>query len=851
MFGEEFDKARAEETAKQRAEQAQRARALTEESNLAHQSSASTRGDLNSYGIGERPAGEVQEIIDRVEQYENLLKTAGGSAVTEPERERFISQVAAEIDARQTSTSQATLKAAATHVTPPTLAAEAPAEVSAFEKEKQASLQRLGAQLAAARAELAQHETTRNALQQQFEGHSKAVTDAQRLVDNFKANNPLVFGLGLRKKSQQLQNLRVARDAATAKKNAFASQTGRAFTEVKSAIERLTSSIKKIEQDHKQLAASEDPSIVEQRRKKELALAEQQRKEAQLAAERAATLAEQQRRDAETARALALEQQRQKAAATHITSPALASEVPVKAPAESSFEQEKQASLQRLGEELATAKAELAQHQATRDRLQQELNTHVKNVKTAETAIAQFEREHPVRVAASLFKPSERLNQLCYAQNEAVKNKRQFEQRNLSILEAAKTKIGTLNTQISRLGQEHKRVTETVDPLVLEQQRLAQAVAREQQHQQDIEEAKIAGRLLREQIEAQLAAERAATLAKQQEEAGATAITRRPSLGSTSSEESHSAPSTPPGKERSGSEGSTSGEESAHSTPEKQPSFAGLAMTQAERLEAKIESIHAKVVRAREAVKEAEHNIEENIFKVHSSGLNIQTIHSFWNAWTSRFEGYFNLAEERSKLKQQLAMLKGMSLEPIFKASDKKALLSQYKDAKSEKRGLFEALQHTSFPRDLQNIYKANGICTTLENYRKQPAAIQELDRSLSQQLQQRRQRATVDLLKSELALLAPEEHGPVLQQIEECIWPNMPGFSEDDREKAIACVYCDAAQRAAEIERIMKYPSLSYTREQAAKDHWEREGKWDNIRAMADRQHEQQMRINQMRGGY
>ena len=506
------------------------------------------------------------------------------------------------------------------------------------------------------------------------------------------------------------------------------------------------------------------------------------------------------------------------------------------------FERQKEETLWNLREQIAAARNELAMHQETQERLQQQLNDHAQNVKTAGEAIAKFERENPVRMITSIFKPSQRLGRLYDAKNFATRNKNEFFRQNIPALEDAKKSIATLTTRIRSLEQDHTRVAASEDPVIVEQRRQEAAAIRAarlaQQREIEIEEGKIAGLAQRKAIEAQLAEERAKALALQQRAVALASTHHSPSEEAKNSASS-SPPSTPPGSKGSGnsspeqllakslgrnSDGSTSGEESNHSTPEK--ALTNNVISEIERLQEQINKIHQAVVNARRAVKEAQEELNRK-------DLNIHMVHKIWQTW----EPYFELAEERSRLKQRLSMLKDDAPEPVFKRSLKDILLDQYKDARSAKFPYFENLGLTTFLKDLQNIYEHHGI-HNMEDYHKKPE-VQEREQPLIQRLQEARQRVTIKLLQAELALLAPEEHPPILQQIEECVWQNMPGFSEKDREQAMKEVYTRHCLNVgyAKIAAKNGLPSVST----GSSDWWEREGKWVGIRQQQDSIRQQQ----------
>lgn len=453
-------------------------------------------------------------------------------------------------------------------------------------------------------------------------------------------------------------------------------------------------------------------------------------------------------------------------------------------PQESEFEKQKNAELRSLQARLAPIKDQLAKHEETKKSLQQDLERHLREQPRQQNQDRQ-QRQQEVDDFKSLYPIRSRIPGTDeYYQLNAIRKRRDnaslAESDNVrairSSLNNITTAIQTLTSSLHSLEKEHARVAASEDPFIIEQRRQKEAAAREQSHkeqrQREAEEGKNAGLAQRKKIEDQLAEQQ-----RQQK------TTRQVSTGSHS-------------------EGSTSGEESHHSTPEKQPpAFAIEALSEAQ-LQAEIDRIHGEVQKARSAVKEAQKDIEEHIYKVHGN-ITIETVHAFWNAWTKNFEHYFNLAERRSVLKQHLATLKGLALEPFFKASDKKALLSQYRDCNSQKRSLFEFFHNSRFPRELQDIYERHRI-HNMDDYRSH-AAIQELERALNRRLQEARQWVSLKVLEAELALLAPEEHPQVLQQIEECVWQNMPGFSEKDREQAMNEVSYKAARRAGHAKIAAK----------------------------------------------
>lgn len=468
---------------------------------------------------------------------------------------------------------------------------------------------------------------------------------------------------------------------------------------------------------------------------------------------------------------------------------------PLLPPQESEFEKQKNAELRSLQARLAPIKDQLAKHEETKKSLQQDLERHLREQprqqnqdrRQRQQEVDDFKSLYPIRSRIPGTDEYYQLNAIRKRRDNASLAESDNVRAIRSSLNNITTAIQTLTSSLHSLEKEHARVAASEDPFIIEQRRQKEAIAREQSHkeqrQREAEEGKNAGLAQRKKIEDQLAEQQ-----RQQK------TTRQVSTGSHS-------------------EGSTSGEESHHSTPEKQPpAFAIEALSEVQ-LQAEIDRIHGEVQKARSAVKEAQKDIEEHIYKVHGN-IPIETVHAFWNAWTKNFEHYFNLAERRSVLKQHLATLKGLALEPFFKASDKKALLSQYRDCNSQKRSLFEFFHNSRFPRELQDIYERHRI-HNMDDYRSH-SAIQELERPLNRRLQEARQWVSLKVIEAELALLAPEEHPQVLQQIEECIWQNMPGFSEAEKAQAMKEVYArhclnvGRAKIAAKLEA--KYGTPVYT---------------------------------------
>ncbi len=467
-------------------------------------------------------------------------------------------------------------------------------------------------------------------------------------------------------------------------------------------------------------------------------------------------------------------------------------------PQESEFEKQKNAELRSLQARLAPIKDQLAKHEETKKSLQQDLERHLREQPRQQNQDRQ-QRQQEVDDFKSLYPIRSRIPGTDeYYQLNAIRKRRDnaslAESDNVrairSSLNNITTAIQTLTSSLHSLEKEHARVAASEDPFIIEQRRQKEAAAREQAHkeqrQREAEEGKNAGLAQRKKIEDQLAEQQ-----RQQK------TTRQVSTGSHS-------------------EGSTSGEESHHSTPEKQPpAFAIEALSEVQ-LQAEIDRIHGEVQKARSAVKEAEQEYEqyEKTGSYYSNGTWYEKLRDLANAKNHRFEHYFHLAERRSALKQRLATLKGLALEPFFKASDKKALLSQYRDCNFTKRSLFGLLQDGRFLRELQDIYNHHSI-HNMDDYRSH-ATIQELERPLNRRLQEERQWVSLKVLEAELALLAPEEHPQVLQQIEECIWQNMPGFSEAEKAQAMKEVYArhclnvGRAKIAAKLEA--KYGTPVYT---------------------------------------
>ena len=117
-----------------------------------------------------------------------------------------------------------------------------------------------------------------------------------------------------------------------------------------------------------------------------------------------------------------------------------------------------------------------------------------------------------------------------------------------------------------------------------------------------------------------------------------------------------------------------------------------------------------------------------------------------------------------------------------------------------------------------------------MDNYSNH-ATIQDLEQPLIQQVQTSRQKSRMKALQAELALLAPEEHPALLDEIENCVWQNMPGFSMDDKRTVMANLYCAAASRAFRSKQMEKYPDLIYSPSQQAADWWKNEGSAEMLR--------------------
>ena len=473
--------------------------------------------------------------------------------------------------------------------------------------------------------------------------------------------------------------------------------------------------------------------------------------------------------------------------------------LPPQPPQESPFERQKKETLCRLENQIAAARGELPAYQSTKNRIQQELDQHHQNVSRLEQQLITLKANNPFTFGLGLTKSSRQLQDLEIARDAAILARTRWNKATRDNLEAAKSSIATVSSRIQSLEQEHKRVAASEDPVIIEQRRqeaaAASAARLAQQRKKEIEEGKIAGLAQRKAIEAQLAAERAKTLALQPRGATLTSAHHPPSeepkrlsLSSRSNSASSSPPSTPQGSKGdsspeqllakspgSNSEGLTSVEESNHSTPEK--AFTNNVIREIERLKVEVEKIHEAVVNARQAAREAEEALLGN-------DVNYTMIKKFWENW----ERYFELAQERSQLKQHLSTFRGSEPKEAFKRSTKDTLFTQYNDASSAKFPYFENLGLTTFLTDLQNIYEHHGI-HNMEDYHKKPE-VKEREQPLIQQLLECQQQVALKFLQAELALVAPEEHPPILQQIEECVWQNMPGFSAEDRDKAVRAAY-------------------------------------------------------------
>ncbi|MBX9577844.1 MAG: hypothetical protein K2W97_05145 [Chthoniobacterales bacterium] len=739
---------------------------------------------------------------------------SGGELILVRTQQPAATHLVASLPQEQPRQPQPSVKAAAVLLPAPVKATpvlpQQPPQESAFERQKKETLRNLRCQIDAAQRELPTHEATMSRLQplqQELEHQKQNSRAAQQKVDDFKARFPVASRIPGTDEYYQLQALRAKRDAAASATTQSVNETFVAIVAGAKPIATLSSRIQSLEAEHTRVAASEDPIIVEKRRQEAAAaraaalerqrqreiteLAQRKAAEAQLAAERAKTLAlqrQQQEESAARARVLAQQQTSVKAPAVSLPAPVKATPaLPPQPPQESPFERQKKETLRNLREQIAAAQRELTSHQATQDRLQKEKEGHDGRVSETKSDLEDFNNRNPLSSIGFSFGFTEHSRNLLAqkdrletAHNNAIRAKNQFIRQNMSTLEAAKNSIATLTTRIRSLEQDHTRVAASEDPIIVEQRRQEEAAARairlEQQRQQQAAEGKIAGLAQRKAIEAQLAAERAKALAQQ-----------RLGVGSRESSASSSLPSTQPGGKGdsspeqllakslgSHSDGSTSGEESNHSTPEK---IKTPLMTEIEQLEEQVSKIHAAVVNARDAIKIINKEL--------------------WQHW----DRYFELAEERSELKQRLAILKGNTPEPAFKASDKKPLLTRYSDALFEKNRFFENLNRLG--TDIKNLYKRHSIHSMVDYYRN--TEVQKLEQPLIQRVQKDRQWAAMQFLQAELALLAVEEHPPILQQIEECVWQNMP-FSEKDRDEAVRAAYGSHLTHLTECSIALEY---------------------------------------------
>lgn len=473
-----------------------------------------------------------------------------------------------------------------------------------------------------------------------------------------------------------------------------------------------------------------------------------------------------------------------KAAAVSLPAPVKATSVlPPQPPQESLFERQKKVQLQNLRDKIEAAKLELAKQEATRNTLQQELEQHL-----------QRQPKEKAQILARLQKPIDDFKATNFFSSRITGTDEHYQLQGLrakrdaatlaetpsvvttrAALETAKNSIETLNSSIKSLNQKHATVL------------------------RELEVSK-RDRLTREVAEAAAAA-RAEALAW--EKIGSTAIVKRSSLGSTSSEGNDSQPSTPAGKQRSSSEGSSSGNESNQSTPEKQPlltaTFTTATMAEVEHLQSKIARAHEFISKARELLKEE----KKYLF-----------LPKLMEVWSQ----YFDLAEQRSRLKQNLATLMGHIPEPVFRRPENVAeLVLQYRNAfELIKRIKSPYLNDWNWTGAFKSLYKEHGVYDMKQH--SQHPTIRELEQPLIESFQRCYQQAVEKFLKINLALVAPEEQPPILQKLENCIWQNMPEFSNGQRDSAMTKAFLEA--------RSSGYYSTSSN----ASDWWKREGQQQSI---------------------
>ena len=764
-----------------------------EEAVAAYQQTVALLG--SRLGLEGRPTEEIAEISSRLREYELETVMFDDPQLTEEGRINFVARIAAKIDARKAaaaqlptastatvthlvssapvqaaeSTQKVAVKAAAISLSAPVKKAAAavlpppPPQESAFDKQKKENLRDLKEQIATARRERATHQATKDRLepelqrqlQQQAQQQKQNVRDWQQKIDDFKAANLFSSRIPGTDEYNRLQVARDKRDAAASATTQSVNETRVALDATTKSIETLSSRIQSLEQQHAQVTASIDPAI-ERQRQQEAAAAraialEQQRQqqavEAQLAAERARVLAKQQ--------AATQQQPSVKAAAVSHPAPLKAAAVLPPPPSqESPLERQKKVQLQNLRDKIEAAKLKLAKKEATRNTLQQELEQHLQRQPEEKAQIlARLQKPIDDFKAANFF--SSRISGTDeHYQLQGLRDKRDAAAlaetpsvvRTRAALETAKNSIEILTSTIKSLKQEHATVLHELE--VCKRDRLTR----------EVDEA------------AAIARAEALTW----EKIGSIAIVKRSSLGSTSSEGNDSQPSTPPGKQRSSSDGSSSGNESNQSTPEKQPlltpTFTTATMAEVEHLQSEIARTHEFIGKARELLKEEKkYNFLPKLMEV----------------WSQ----YFDLAEQRSWLKQNLATLMGHIPEPVFRRPDNVAeLVSQYRDAIYYETDL--GLSSDSFSTDLlKDLYKEHAVYD-MKQYAQHPT-IRELEQPLIESLQRRYQRAVERLLNIELSLVAPEERPLVDEELKGCTWQKMPGFSTDRRESAMtkACL--------------------------------------------------------------
>jgi len=454
----------------------------------------------------------------------------------------------------------------------------------------------------------------------------------------------------------------------------------------------------------------------------------------------------------------------QPATVTHLVATSVvAQQFPPPPPKESAFERQKNEVLLNLQKQITGKKSELASHEATEYRLREEYKRHQGNVSKANLDLENFKAINPFTGYGLRFGLTEHSRQL-------LDQKDRLEKAYNDATQVLNQFVARTNGQLQAAKSSIATLPSLIQSLEREHERVAASedpvIVEQRQKEAAAARAK--------ELEQQRAA-RAIALEKQRqkdlEDAKAASLAQRQRI-----EDQLAA--------------------------EKASSFTTASMSEVERLQEQISKAHEAVTKVRKTIKE-------------SVKLELES-----------WRHYFNLAENRSRLKQRLSILMSKAAEPVFKRSVEDALFLKYKDALYNCLG--DNLAWTSFPKQLEDLYDRNGI-HTMDDYHDH-ATIQELERPLTQHLQEARQRDTMKVLKAELAVIASEEHPQLLQQIEECVWQNMTGFSSADRKKATAKVYNAAARRAFQIEQTDKYYGLAYTREQQGADWWRREGQQQAI---------------------